>query len=209
MSRVIVILFLLIASAAAAQSSASIVWQPPTLDLPETSPKASIPKEMITTLRVGKLSITLEETPLRDVARHFGGTVGSRGDASEALQWLCLHGSDAGGRWALWLESSEMGGGTIDGFALQRISSKATVDQRCRTEAVQIDLPVRLRIGLKESEVRKILGAPTAKYRNTLIFDHEHEQKIGNEPFTASNSVYVVLSDDVVWGIQVWKTTSN
>jgi len=202
-------LFLVATSTAVAQSSTSIVWQPPTLDLPETPPKASIPKEMITKLRMGKMSITLEETPLTGVAKQLGGTIGSRGDASEALQWLCFHGSDAGGLWALWLESSEMGGGTIDGFALQRISSKATVDQRCRTEETEIDLPVPLSIGLTESDVRRILGPPTAKYRNTLIFDHEHEEKTRNEPFTASNTVYVVLRGDVVWAIQVWKTTSN
>lgn len=209
MSRVIVALILLAASVAAAQSSAGTVWQPPTFDLPETPPKASIPKEMITSLRIGKLSITLEETLLRDVARNLGGTIGSSGDAGDALHWLCLHGSDASGRWALWLESDEMGGGRIDGFALQRISSRVTVDPRCRAEEVQIDLPLRLRIGLKESEVRKILGSPTAKYRNTLIFDHEHEQMVRNEPFTVSNSVYVILNGDAARGIHVWKTTSN
>jgi hypothetical protein len=207
MSRVVIALFLVATSIVVAQSSTSIVWQPPVVDLPEAPPKASIPKEMITNLRVERMSITLEETPLKDVAKHFGATVGSRGDASEALQWLCFHGSDAGGRWALWLESSEMGGGTIDGFALQRISSEATVDQRCRAGETRIDLPVRL--GVTESDLSRILGAPTAKYRNTLIFDHEHEVKVHDEPFTASNTVYVVLRGGVVWAIQVWKTTSN
>jgi len=126
---------------------------------------------------------------LKEVEKNLGGAIGSRGDASEALQRLCFHGSDADGRWALWLESSEMGGGTIDGFALQRIPSKATVDRRCRTEETQIDLPIRLGIGLTESEVRGILGTPTAKYGNTLVFHHEHQEKVHNEPFTASNTV--------------------
>jgi hypothetical protein len=135
MSRIVIAVFLAVASAALAQST-GIVWQPPKLDLPDSLPKASVRKEMITTLRIGKVH------------------------ASEALQRLCFHGSDADGRWALWLESSEMGGGTIDGFALQRIPSKATVDRRCRTEETQIDLPVHLGIGLTESEVRGILGTP-------------------------------------------------
>jgi len=164
---------------------------------------------MITTLRIGKVPIILEETRLKDVEKNLGGTIGSRGDASEALQWLCFHGSDADGRWALWLETSEMGGGTVDGFALQRIPGKATVDRRCRTEGAQIDLHIRLRVGLTESEVRGILGAPTAKYGNTLVFHHEHEEQVRNEPFTASNTVYTVLRGGVVWAIQVWKTTSN
>jgi hypothetical protein len=188
MSRIVIAVFLAVASAALAQST-GIVWQPPKLDLPDSLPKASVRKEMITTLRIGKVPIILEETPLKDVEKNLGGAIGSRGDASEALQRLCFHGSDADGRWALWLESSEMGGGTIDGFALQRIPSKATVDRRCRTEETQIDLPIRLGIGLTESEVRGIQGTPTAKYGNTLVFHHEHQEKVHNEPFTASNTV--------------------
>jgi hypothetical protein len=206
--RIVIVVLLIAASAAIAQST-GILWQAPKPDLPNSLPKASISKEMITTLRIGKVPIVLEETPINEVAKTVGGTIGSRGDASEALQWLCFHGSDADGRWALWLESSEMGGGTVDGFALQRIPSNATVDRRCRKEEAQIDLPIRLRIGLTESEVRGILGAPTAKYRNTLVFDHEHEEKVRNEPFTASNTVHIALRGGVVWAIQVWKGTSN
>ena len=70
-------------------------------------------------------------------------------------------------------------------------------------------MPIRLALGLTEPEVRRIIGSPTAKHRNTLIFDHEHRETIRNEPFIASNTVYVVLRDSVVWTVQVWKTTSN
>ncbi len=95
------------------------------------------------------MQVNLEETPLKEVQKGLGGTIGSRGDASEALRWLCFHGSDAKGRWALWLES------------------------------------------------------------NTLIFDHEHQKTVRNEPFTASNTVYVELRGGGVWAVQVWKATSN
>jgi hypothetical protein len=207
MSR-IGIAILLVTAAAFAQSD-RIIWQPPTLDLPDTLPHATISKEIITKLRVAKMQVILEETPLKEVHKGLGGTIGSRGDASEALQWLCFHGSDAKGRWALWLESSEMGGGTVDGFTWQRIAEKATLDRRCRTQAVEIELPIQIAIGLTESEVRGTLGTPTAKHRNTLIFDHEHQETIRNEPFTASNAVYVELRGGVVWAVQVWKATSN
>jgi hypothetical protein len=155
------------------------------------------------------MQIILEETPLNDVQKNLGGTIGSRGDASEALLWLCFHGSDANGPWALWVESTEMGGGNVDGFAWQRIPKEATLDHRCRTQDVEVELPIRLALGLTEPEVRRIIGSPTAKHRNTLIFDHEHRETIRNEPFIASNTVYVVLRDSVVWTVQVWKTTSN
>jgi hypothetical protein len=128
MSRIV--FALLLATAAAFAQSDRIIWQPPTLHLPDTLPHATVPKEIITSLRVARMQVILEETPLKDVQKTLGGTIASRGDASEALQWLCFHGSDSKGRWALWLESSEMGGGHVDGFAWQRIAEKATLDRR-------------------------------------------------------------------------------
>lgn len=208
MGRILITVLLVTTSAALAQS-AGVVWQPPTLDVPDTLPQATVSKEMITKLRLAGMEIILEVTPLNDVQKNLGGTIGSRGDASEALQWLCFHGSDAKGRWVLWLESSEMGGGAVDGFAWQRIAEQATPDPRCRTQDAEIDLPIRLALGFTELEVRRNLGAPTTKYRNTLIFDHEHEETVRNEPFTASNTVYVELRGGAVWTVQVWKDTSN
>ncbi len=61
--RRIVICILLTIAAAFAQSDRTI-WQPPTLDLPDTLPHATVAKEMITKLRVSKMQIILEETPL-------------------------------------------------------------------------------------------------------------------------------------------------
>ncbi len=206
--RRIAISVLLTITGALAQSDRTI-WQPPTLDLPDTPPHATVSKEMITKLRVAKMQIILDETPLSDVQKNLGGTVGASGDASESLQWLCFHGSDAKGRWALWLESDEMGGGNVDGFAWQRIPEQASLDRRCRAQAIEIELPIQLAIGLTESEVRGILGTPTAEHGNILVFDHEHQETIDKEPFTASNSVYVQLRSGVVWSVQVWKSTSN
>jgi hypothetical protein len=204
-----VLISILIATAAAFAQSDRTIWQPPTLDLPDTLPHATVSKEMITKLRVGKMQVILEETPLSDAQKNLGGTIGARGDASEALQWLCFHGSDANGRWVLWLESNEMDGGNVNGFAWQRIAAKAIIDRRCGAQAIKIELPIQLAIGLTESEVRGILGTPTTEYRDTLVFDHEHQETIRNEPFTASNTVYVELRSRIVWSVQVWKTTSN
>jgi hypothetical protein len=61
------------------------------------------------------------------------------------------------------------------------MSETATLDSRRWTQDVEVDLPIRLGIGLTESEVRGSLGTPTAKYRNTLIFDHEHEETVRSQ----------------------------
>lgn len=206
MSRIVIAI--LLTTTAFAQSN-RVVWQPPTLELPDKLPHPSVSKEMITKLWVAKTQIILEKTPINEIQKNLGGTIGSRGDASEALQWLCFHGSDAKGQWALWLESSEMGGGNVDGFAWQRIAEKAVLDRRCHKQAVDIELPIQIAMGLTESEVRKNLGTPTAKHLNTLIYDHEHQETVRDEHFTASNTVYVELRGGVVSAVQVWKTTSN
>lgn len=208
MSRIVISVLLLTAWAASAQT-ASLVWQPPSLDLPDTIPPATVSREMIATLRVAGMQIILEQTPLNDVQKRLGGVIGQHGEASNALQWLCYHGADAKGRWALWLESSEMGGGNVDGFSWRRIARNATLDRRCRERDVEVDLPVGLVMSMTETQVREVLGRPTAKYRNTLIFDHEHEVTLRNQPFTTSNNVYVTLRSGLVWTVQVRRTTSD
>ena len=219
MSRVVIAVLFVITCVAAAQKASDspsqaglLIWEPPTLEFPDTLPRATIPQVMIATVRVANMPIVLEETALNDVQTRLRADMGHRGDASEALGWLCFYGTDANGRWALWLESSEMGGGTVDGFALQRLDRDAKPDRRCRMVRKDdggVELPIPLRLGLTETQVRKFLGRPTVRHHSTVIFDHEHEETIHNEPFTASNTVAIALGSGVVWAIQVWKTTSN
>jgi hypothetical protein len=72
-----------------------------------------------------------------------------------------------------------------------------------------IELPIALRLGQTEMQVRKILGKPTVRYGSTLIFCHEHEVTVRKEPFTVSNLVAVALRGGVVWAIQVSKDTEG
>ncbi len=72
-----------------------------------------------------------------------------------------------------------------------------------------IELPIGLRLGQTEMQVRKILGGPAVRYRTTLIFYHEHEETIRNVPFTVSNVVAVALRGGVVWAIEVSKDTES
>ncbi len=211
-------ILLAIASTAAAQNSGDSVgrspvtiWEPPAWDSPETGPEPTIPKLMITSLRLADLKITLEKTTIEDVKRRFGAEAGHSGDASNFVEWLCFFGTDMDGHWALWLESSEMADGRVDGFALERLDDDANIDRRCVLQTMDggFRFPIALRLGMTEKQVRGLLGKPTMKYRNTVSFDHGHEEIIHNEPFTVSNSVLVGIRGGVVWAIQVWKGTSN
>lgn len=86
-------------------------------------PKGTVPKEMIASLRLSGVTITLEgESELEALPARFGGEIGSQGDAADSLGWLCLHGSDAVGPWVLWLESGEIDGPYVGGFQWRRVA---------------------------------------------------------------------------------------
>jgi hypothetical protein len=175
-------------------------------------PEATVPKQMIATIHVSDFAIVLEDTELQAVREHLGGQIGSQGDAGEALGWLCLHGTDAMGGWVLWLKSGEIDGPNVSGFQWQRVTSSAQFDARCQAlpeGSSNVALPIELRLGTTEAQVLEILGPPSARTGNNLIYVHEHEQSIHDQPYTSVNSVIVVLRNGIVWGIEVEKTTTS
>jgi hypothetical protein len=174
--------------------------------------KATVPKPMVTKLDISDFTISLEETELKAVQAHFGGEIGSEGDASEYLGWLCLHGGDAAERWVLWLESSETDGPAVGGFQWRRVPATAHFDTRCQElpdGGSKVKLPIDLRLGDRETKVLQVLGQPTFRKGNTLIYEHEHDEPIRGEPYTFMNTVIVVLRHDVVCAIDVDKSTMN
>lgn len=188
------------------------IWEPPSTISLSGTVKASVPNEMIATLRVGGKSVVLDETDLKAVQRDVGGTIGNRGDAGEALDWLCLHGGDARVPWVLWLMSGEINGGAVGGFRWQRVEARAQFDHRCQTlptGASGLELPLAVGLGMSNSEVVRILGQPSDRSGDTLFYLHEHEVTIKNQPFTAMNTLAVLLRKQAVWSIEAWKSTTN
>jgi hypothetical protein len=198
------------AKIAAGQSKT--LWSPPRIDWPDSLPPATVPKQMIGALRVADMAIVLEETELEKVQKHFGGTVGSRGDAGDALGWLCLHGTDAGGPWIFWLTSSEIDGPYVSGFQWRRLSANEKPDRRCRLlprSSGGVVLPLPIHLGTSKSEVREILGQPSFTHRNILIFNHEHPATINKDAYIVSNDVAVLFQEGKVLAIEVAHSTSN
>jgi len=196
-----------------AQPQGSLLWQRPVLEFPDTLPAATVLKEMITKLRVGKVQVVLEETELKEVQKRLGGKIVRSGDASTANASLCFCGKDVNGQWALWLDSSEIAGlRLIDGFTLERLNGNAGADRRCRLipeDEGGVELPIALQFGQTEMQVRQILGKPTLRYRSSLIFEHEHQETIRNEPYTVINTVTIGLRHGRVWVLQVFKSTQS
>ncbi|HEY6447715.1 MAG TPA: hypothetical protein VIY53_14735 [Acidobacteriaceae bacterium] len=167
---------------------------------------------MITEIRIGDVAVQLEQTEMAAVQRHFGGVLGQRGDAGDALGWLCLTGKGAAGTYALWLLSGEIHGSTIGGFRLQSVPPAATVDHRCSAlpagTIIQMQ-PAGLYLGMSHSAAMELLGAPSRGVGNTAFYLHEHDLNIRNEPYTLSNSVMVEYRDGALAAIDVWQTTVN
>jgi hypothetical protein len=107
------------------------IWEPPLLlkFTDDSYSHPSVAKEMIASLSLSDSRILLEQTEMDVIQSKFGGEPGARGDASESLRWLCLHGTDDAGRWVLWLESGEMDGPSIGEFQWQRVSTSAIFDR--------------------------------------------------------------------------------
>lgn len=186
-----------------------LVWEPPEWNFPQEL-KASVPGEIFSTFRLSGYGITFEETTIESVQKHLGGKTGQRGDAGDALEWLCFNGGDAVGRWVIWLESGEIDGGSVGSFQWQRLSNRAVIDSRCHALGGDaVNLPLSLRLGATKAEVLKNLGQPTSSDTERLIYLHEHEGTIRDEPFNTSNIVVVRIRNGLVWAIQGSKTTSS
>lgn len=190
--------------------SSRVIWEPPAWGLPDVLPKATVPKQMLATLRVSNFLINLEDTRMNDVLKTLGGTFGGRGDAGESDQWLCFHGQDRGGGWVLWLESGEINGGTVGSFQWHRLNNGVLFDPRCKLlGGAKVEIPIESRLGMATADVLRSLGPPTVNQADRLIYVHEHELTIRAEPFTSFNVVMIDLRGGRVSAIKVSKTTSS
>jgi hypothetical protein len=203
----------LLASILPAQTSSNLqnsaVWKPPRILKSDALPKGTVSRLMVRALRISDLNVKLEETNMNQVQQRFGGTFGVQGDAGDSLEWLCLSGRDAGGRFVLWLKSGEMDAGTVGSFQWRRVPKQARFDARCATlsEADQVKLTIPLHPGMSESQLFEALGKPTVRHDNTLLYVHEHDEGSKNGPFTVLNTVSIVLRDGAVWAIEVLKVS--
>jgi hypothetical protein len=204
------VLALSLTSAVLAQTNTPVVWEPPNWNFPKNV-KATVPKEMLSKLRISTVAITLEETRLDKVEQLLGATKGAKGDAGDFVQWLCFHGTDDADQWVLWLESGEIDGGYVGSFRWKRISSQAKIDRRCHalnsTATVKLALPLKL--GMGEAEVLKILGKPSYRQGERLIFLHEHVGSANGAPYDSSNIVMIYVHGGEVVSIAASKTTSS
>jgi hypothetical protein len=171
-------------------------------------PKATVAREFVPRLSIGGFAVDLEQTTMTAAQAQLGGSFGTRGDAGEYLQWICRTATDADGRWILWLTGGEIHGGVVGAFDWRRIDATTRVDSRCSTapRPEQVVLPVPISLGMSEARVVAVLGKPSQRRGNTLLYRHEHTEK---PEFYVGNYLDVVIDRGVVAAIRVWRTTST
>jgi hypothetical protein len=201
---------LMLLSVALPQTGARVLLEPPDWNFPQEA-KATVAKEMLGSLRVSTVAITLEETRLDKVEQLLGGTTGAKGDAGDSVGWLCFHGTDGRNAWILWLESGEIDGPYIGSFQWQLISSDAEIDRRCHalSGSATIKLALPLKLGMTKAQLLRVLGKPSLRRGQRLIYLHEHQGSSNGVPFDSSNIVMVRFRGGEVTSIAVSKTTSS
>lgn len=113
----LVVTGLLLASPTVARDySMSGTWLDQMIRTPLEVGETQTDAKLVESVGVGALAITLEATPVAEVASALGGTVRRSGEAGEAMEWLCFTDKVA----ALWFYSDgEMGQGLVMGVALE------------------------------------------------------------------------------------------
>ena len=177
-------------------------WVPPPIPGQNVQAPATVTEELVKGLQVGPVRIVLEDTPLDSVQHRLrAGPIGQAGDAASFIEWLCLRGGNGPDGWMLWLESGEMGAGTVEGFHLMSVPAVVKGDDRCRhlPLAMTVAIPNHLALGLPDSIARRLVGPPSAVVGDTLIYWHMRD---------VQNRLFLVIERGRVVQIAVWRSSA-
>jgi hypothetical protein len=209
---------LMLANTAQGQS----LWQPPPLTPGrEQQPQVTHAESSairITSIKVAGYPVALERTPLQDAHVYLGGVVGHQGDAGDGLIWLCyLQPDRQPPTWTLWLEQRGdlYNPPLISGFQWQTLPARSAPDARCKTlpRTGKVSLPVPIRLGQSRAAIVNLLGSPTAKYPQALVYSASRQKKMistsGAHIFTEIETIAVNFDHGKVVAINVYKSTTD
>ncbi len=193
-------------------AEAQALWHPPALPVDQI--RRSTPHPVfVPNFKLGAVTVTLEETPLRAVQRAFpGGRIGQAGEADGYVAWLCYVLRSRSQRSILWLQSFEQGGdqNAIMGFTLLPLAPNAPADARCAglpDSVVDLRLPYPIQLGASDSQVVAALGQPTEQRGDTLGYFYQTELPSGDR--TVFSNLCVILRARRVVRIDVWHFSAS
>jgi hypothetical protein len=109
-------------------------------------------------IRIGDLTVGMEQTSLEDIAATLGGPINNEGEAGEHMVWTC-YGS---GQSTIWFMSDgEMGDGKLTIFAVEAKAPR--LDWNCGTLPADMTIDAGIPgLAASSAEVRSIVGPATA-----------------------------------------------
>jgi len=115
--------------------------------------KANIEKAPVKAIGVGKLTVQLQRTKLKDVQKAFGGTIRREGDGAGRADWLCYGAEGAN----MWFISNALGGYEFVMMVAAEVASKPS--KSCDAAPAGLTAP---NFGIPG------LGASTAELKDTF-----------------------------------------
>jgi hypothetical protein len=162
-------------TAAAASHAGGI--PPPAFPFTEGYTGPTLPQRPATQLRLGGLTVRLEQTTLAEVQKALGaGEIEHEGDAGDSETWLCYVIPAASGGQILWLTSGELQGDEmIDGVIAQEAGADLLRASGCpplppRFRKLAVDGGVWL--GASAEQLRRSLPPPSLLRGNWQEFSY-------------------------------------
>ena len=108
-------------------------------------------------IKIGGLTVTMEVTPLADIATALGGQISNEGEAGEHMVWTC-YGS---GQSTIWFMSDgEMGDGKLTILAVEAKAPRT--DWNCATLPADVVIDAGIPgLGTTSEDVRATVGPAT------------------------------------------------
>jgi hypothetical protein len=163
----------LAACAAVPAARAQVVAPPP---WPAADAPASAAADPTHALLLGGVRLALDTTTIAGLRDALGaGRPVRHGSGTEALDWLCFTLPEAAPPQRLWMTSSELAGGRIDGVTAVELAPGTPAAEACPA------LPPRLRpvrfedglwLGTAAADLRKSLGLPARPGRSFATLYH-------------------------------------
>jgi hypothetical protein len=109
----------------------------------------------------GRQTVVFERTDLSKLAEKANADIGHRGKGDHELDWICL--TDSNSQTRLWITSSSLGAGIVDGLTLAYLPHVQPTDgcPELPADWRKISLPNGLALGMTGDSLKAKVGTPS------------------------------------------------
>jgi hypothetical protein len=124
-------------------------------------------------IKIGDLTVTMEKTPLTEIATTLGGPITNEGEAGEHMVWTCY----GAGQSTIWFMSDgEMGDGKLTIFAVEATAPRPDWNCAILSTGVMIDAGIP-GLGASSEEARGTVGPAASNADGRFSYTGEAPSK--------------------------------